>query len=201
MIYEFYINKQNRNIKQTMETNNPCNPDKWDVKNYIVENYSNHKNFDLIYKYLNENIVFRGVSPKVNYRKTVSTDKSFHYYSKSPIIAAGYTQWPKFRWTFGFFNESDKYNIGNKEFTDPKEMEIFCQQVLGEGQWIEGLVHDAAKINLYGCKPKIPQGKQNQIVVEENAIYVDLALSAVKGKLVKYQLKDMFSICGSYYAI
>lgn len=201
MIYEFYINKQNKNIKQMMETDNPCNPIKRDVENYILENYSKHKNFDLIYKYINENIVFRGISPKVNYRKTVSTDKSFHYYSKSPIIAAGYTQWPKFRWTFGFFNNSDRCNTGNKEFTNPKEMEIFCQQVLGEGQWIEGLVNDAAKINLYGCKPKIPEGKQNQVVVEENAFYVDLSLSAVKGKLIKYQLKDMFSVCGNYYAI
>lgn len=201
MLYTFHINKCERDIKHTMETSNPCNPDHGEVVEYLIANYGKHKNFKIIDKYLNEDIVFRGVSPKVNYRKTVSTDKTFHYYSRSPLIAAGYTQWNKFRWTFGFFSEQDKFDTSNKEFTDPKEMEKFCQQVLGEGQWIDGLVNDFAKINLYDCKPKIPNGKQDQVVAEENALYVDLSLSIVKGKLVRYNLKDMFNIYNGYYKI
>lgn len=201
MIYEFYINKNNKNIKQTFESNNPCNPNISEVKDYIINNYSNHKNFDLIDRYLNKDIIFRGISPNLNYRKTVSTDKSFHYYSRSPLIAAGYTQWPKFRWTFGFLDESSKFQTSGKEFTNPREMESFCQQVLESGQWLESLVYDAAKINLYGCKPHIPLGKQNQIVAEENAVYFDLSLSVVKGKIIRYQLKDMFNIYGGYYKI
>lgn len=202
MIYTFYINRNVENIEQTMETRNPNDPDSPEVIIYLEDNYGKNKNFGKITKYFGNEIVFRGVSPKVNYRKTVSTDKQFHYYSASPIVAAGYTQWDKYRWTFGFFDNGMKFNnTSDKEFVNPKDMEIFCQQVLGEGQWVSALVYDAAKINLYDCSPKVPLGKQNQIVAEENAMYVDLALTLEKGTLIKYQLKDMFNIFGGHYKI